>query len=70
MILFFLIRVKGEKLALSANQLILRLRKWLRLINEQEMDFSIHSLRRGGATFRTSVRHQRGHDKIIGGLGF
>ena len=41
----------GEKSALSANQLIARIRQWLKLIKENEEDYSLHSLRRGGATF-------------------
>ena len=47
----FTIWHKGEKAALSANQLIARLRKWLRLIKEEDEAYSLHSLRRGGATF-------------------
>ena len=47
----FTIYVKGEKMALSANQLVARIRKWLKLIKENEDEYSLHSLRRGGATF-------------------
>ena len=39
----FLIRVKNETLALSENQLIYRLRKWLKLIGEEDTAFSLHS---------------------------
>ena len=38
-------------LALSANQLIHRLRKWLILIGMDPTIYSLHSLSRGGATF-------------------
>ena len=47
----FTIYEEGQKQALSANQLIARIRKWLKLIKENEEDYSLHSLRRGGATF-------------------
>ena len=47
----FTIWVDGEKSALSANQLIERIRAWLKLIKENEEEYSLHSLRRGGATF-------------------
>ena len=47
----FTIWVRGEKLALSANQLVARMRKWLKLIKEDDEEYSLHSLRRGGATF-------------------
>ena len=43
--------VDGQKVALSANQLIARLRKWLKLIKENDQEYSLHSLRRGGAMF-------------------
>ena len=41
----FTIYMDGEKTALSANQLLARLRKWLKLIKEQEELYSLHSLR-------------------------
>ena len=41
----FMIWVRGEKMALSANQLINRIRKWLKLIKENEDEYSLHSLR-------------------------
>ena len=47
----FTIWDQGIRTALSANQLIARIRKWLKLIKEEEEDYSLHSLRRGGATF-------------------
>ena len=46
-----LIQVQREKMCLSANQLIHRLRKWLKIIGEPDMQYSLHSLQRGGATF-------------------
>ena len=62
----FLIRVKGKKLALSANQLILRMRKWLRLINEDPEKYSIHSLRRGGATFASQCNIRGEMIRVLG----
>ena len=47
----FTIWEKGEKAALSANQLLARIRKWLLLLKLPADDYSLHSLRRGGATF-------------------
>ena len=47
----FLIMVGGQKMSLSANQLIYRFRKWLDLVKEDSTEYSLHSLRRGGATF-------------------
>ena len=48
----FTIKVNGETLALSANQLIYRIRKWITLVGEVDPNiYSLHSLRRGGATF-------------------
>ena len=44
----FTIYYKGAKTALSANQLLCRLRKWLKLIKEPEEKYSLHSLRWGG----------------------
>ena len=44
----FTIYYRGQKTALSANQLVNRIRKWLKLIKENEMEYSLHSLRRGG----------------------
>ena len=43
-----------ETLALSANQLIYRFRKWLILIGEDPAIYSLHSLRRGGPHLPTS----------------
>ena len=47
----FLIKTPAQSLCLSANQLIYRLRKWLKLIGEDDAAFSLHLLRWGGATF-------------------
>ena len=47
----FTIWAGNQKMALSANQLIARIRKWLGLVKEKESDYSLHSLRCGGATF-------------------
>ena len=47
----FLMQTPQQKLCLSSNQLIYHLRKWLKLIGEDDMSYSLHSLRRGGATF-------------------
>ena len=44
----FLIRTPQDTLCLSANQLIYRIRKWLKLIKEEETAYSLHSLCRGG----------------------
>ena len=44
----FLIKTSTQKLCLSANQLIYRLRKWLKLLGEDDMAFSFYSLCRGG----------------------
>ena len=49
--LAFTIYYKQTKTALSANQLLARIRKWIKLIKELEDKYSLHSLRRGGAMF-------------------
>ena len=41
----------GVSLCLSANQLLYRIRKWLKLVGEDDEAYTLHSLRRGGATF-------------------
>ena len=56
------LRFPGKVLALSSNQLILRLRKWLTLIGEDSMAYSLHSLRRGGATFAYRSNIESGDD--------
>ena len=45
------IRTGKDKVALSANQLSYRFKKWLLLIGEDPSIFSLHSLHRGGVTF-------------------
>ena len=47
----FTIYVDGQRQALSANQLVARMRKWLKLLKENDEEYSLHSLRQGGATF-------------------
>ena len=47
----FAIPSANGTLALSANQLVARLRKWLKLIGEDSTQYSLHSLHRGGTTF-------------------
>ena len=63
----FLINAPGGKLCLSANQLIYRLQKWLKLIGEDDMAFSLHSLRWGGATFAYQVDLEGEMIKMMGG---
>ena len=63
----FLIKVPNTSLALSANQLIYRLRKWLKLIGEDDMAYSLHSLRRGGATFAYQADLEGEMIKLLGG---
>ena len=55
----FLIKTPSERLCLSANQLIYRMRKWLKLIEEQELTFSLHSLCRGGHPLPTNQTWKR-----------
>ena len=43
----FLIHTPSARLCLSANQLIYRIRKWLKLVGEDDARFSLHSLQRG-----------------------
>ena len=62
----FMVIQKGEKLALSANQLIARLRKWLTLIGEDAEKYALHSLRRGGATFAMQCDIQGEMIKLLG----
>ena len=63
----FLIHTPAIKLALSANQLIYRLCKWLKLIGEDDMAFSLHSLHRGGATFAYQSDLEGEMIKLLGG---
>ena len=62
----FMIMQKGEKLALSANQLVARLKKWLTLIGEDAEAYALHSLRRGGATFAMQCNIQGEMIKVLG----
>ena len=62
----FLIPYKDEKKALSANQLVSRLRKWLTLIGEDPEKYVLHSLRRGGATFALQCNIQGEMIKLLG----
>ena len=62
----FMVLHKGEKMALSANQLVARLRKWLTLIGEEGQDYALHSLRRGGATFALQCDIQGEMIKLLG----
>ena len=60
------IKENNRTLCLSANQLIYRFRKWLKLIGEDEMQFSLHSLRRGGATFAYQCDIEAEMIKLLG----
>ena len=62
----FLINTPIVKLSLSANQLVYRMRKWLKLIGQDDMAFSLHSLRRGGATFAYQSDMEAGMIKLLG----
>ena len=62
----FLINNPQQKLCLSANQLIYRLRKWLKMIGEDDMAFSLHSLRWGGATFTYQSDMESQMIKLLG----
>ena len=62
----FMIKSKGEKLALSANQLIYRIRKWLILVGQDPTAYSLHSLRRGGATFGYQSNMEGEMIKLLG----
>ena len=57
---------RGKTLALSANQLIYRFRKWLILIGEDSSLFSLHSLRREGATFAYQANIEGDMIKLLG----
>ena len=43
----FLIKTSQSRLCLSENQLLYRIRKWLKLIMEDDARYMLHSLRRG-----------------------
>ena len=63
----FLISTPQQKLCLSANQLIYRLRKWLKLIGEDDQAYTLHSLHRGGATFAYQSDLEGEMIKLLGG---
>ena len=63
----FAIHALPITLSLSANQLIYRLMKWLKLLGEDEMTFTLHSLRRGGATFPYQSNLEGDTMKLLGG---
>ena len=56
----------GKRLALSANQLIYRLRKWIKLIGWDATTYSLHSLRRGGVTFAYQSNIEAEMIKLMG----
>ena len=60
------IKAPGTTLALSANQLIYTLRKWLILTGQDATAFSLHSLRRGGATFAYQSNMEGEMIKLLG----
>ena len=62
----FTIFSEGQKKALSASMLLTRLRRWLTLIKEEAEAYSLHSLRRGGATFAYQCKIE---DRMIQLLG-
>ena len=63
----FLIKTPNARLTLSANQLIYRIRKWLKLIGECEQAYLLHLLRRGGATFAYESDLEGDMIKLLGG---
>ena len=62
----FTIFNNGQKTSLSANQLIARIRKWLTLIKLPADKYSLHSLRRGGATFAHQCNIEGQMIKLLG----
>ena len=62
----FTIYYKGQKIALSANQLITRLRRWLKIIKEPQDRYSLHSLRCRGATFAFQSNLEHKMIKLLG----
>ena len=61
-----MLQTKGTKVALSANQLIYRIRKWLLLLGEDALAYSLHSLHRGGATFTYQANMEGEMIKLLG----
>ena len=62
----FLIRTPVQCLSLSANQLVYRIRKWLKLIGEEDTDYSLHLLCRGRATFAYQSNMEAQMIKLLG----
>ena len=60
------IRYRGKLVSLSANQLIYRIRKWLLLLGMDPSIYSLHSLRRGGATFAYQSNIEGKMIKLLG----
>ena len=56
----------SKQLSLSANQLIYRFRKWLLLVGEDPSLYTLHSLRRGGATFAYQSNIESEMIKLLG----
>ena len=63
----FLINTPQQKLCLLANQLLYRIRKWLKLVGQEDSAFSLHSLCRGGATFAYQSDMEGEMIKLLGG---
>ena len=61
------INYRNKLVSLSANQLIYRIRKWLLLIGYDPSIYSLHSLRRGGATFAYQSDLEGEMIKLLGG---
>ena len=62
----FTIYSGNHKVALSSNQLCTRLRKWLEIIKYPSEEYSLHSLRRGGATFTHQCNIKADMIKLLG----
>ena len=60
------LKVDRQITALSANQLIYRLRKWLLLLGQDSSIYSLHSLHRGGATFTYQANLEGKMIKLLG----
>ena len=60
------LKAQGKIWALSANQLIYRLRKWLLLIGEDATSYSLHSLCRWGTTFAYQSNMEAEMIKLLG----
>ena len=60
------LRHQGQIVSLSANQLLYRIRRWLRLLSIQEDRYTLHSLRRGGATFAYESNIEGEMIKLLG----